>query len=343
MVIAEESKKVLSICIPTYNRINKTSELVHNILLYKGNDIEVIVLDNCSFDDTENILSSIDDKRFSYIRNESNIGSMPNVLKSMTFGTGKFVMLCLDKDFIRAENLPLFINKLKSYQEISVGYCALNYDTFEGDNNFKRGLESLLKLAYISSHPSGLFLRRDVLGDKCIIDKILNNNKTFAFNTELLKAEMCVLGNSTKVNIPLVFTEKLEDCKEVMSHTYKGDNIYFFPDNIKKTFIIYVENLLNLDISKFEKRIVLKRIFSSLFIASTFGFKEIMKNNSICAHHGISTRNVTRKEIFKNALSFSNLFRLSNFQINVFHKINIWIYANLKLIYIVCMTNLKKN
>ena len=39
---------IISICIPTYNRKDKVYELVSNILKYKGNEIEVAVLDNLS-------------------------------------------------------------------------------------------------------------------------------------------------------------------------------------------------------------------------------------------------------------------------------------------------------
>jgi glycosyltransferase involved in cell wall biosynthesis len=49
----------LSICIPTYNRVHKTLSLVTSILEYDDVDIEVVVLDNCSSDNTEIVLSNI--------------------------------------------------------------------------------------------------------------------------------------------------------------------------------------------------------------------------------------------------------------------------------------------
>ncbi|RXM48190.1 glycosyltransferase family 2 protein, partial [Flavobacterium sp. YO12] len=214
MIITENSKVFLSICIPTFNRADKTANLIKSILLYKGTDIEVIVVDNCSIDDTQNTLKNIQDERFVYIQNETNIGSMPNVLKSLSLGKGKFVMLCLDKDFILYENLPLFIQKLKSFDNVSVGHCSLNYEKFENDTTSDKGLDSLLNIAYTSEHPSGIFLNNRILQKESIISKVYGSDKTFAFNTEILKSEMCVFGNAKRVNIPLVFTEKLEDCEK---------------------------------------------------------------------------------------------------------------------------------
>lgn len=341
MIITENSKVFLSICIPTFNRADKTANLIKSILLYKGTDIEVIVLDNCSTDDTQNTLKNIQDERFVYIQNETNIGSMPNVLKSLSLGKGKFVMLCLDKDFILYENLPLFIQKLKSFDNVSVGHCSLNYEKFENDTTSDKGLDSLLNIAYTSEHPSGIFLNNRILQKESIISKVYGSDKTFAFNTEILKSEMCVFGNAKRVNIPLVFTEKLEDCEKEVSHTYKGDNIYFFPKNIQKTFNVYINNLFELNISQKEKIAVLKKIFLSLLMATTFGFKEIMGNKSICAHHSILTKDVTTGELLSYAIKFSKSFLSSKIQISFFDKIIIFISGSLKMMDIIFKSKLK--
>jgi len=338
------SRPLISICIPTYNRCEKVNDLVKSILEYEGQEIQVVVLDNCSTDDTELLLSKVEDERYAYIRNKHNIGSIPNILKSLTYGSGEFVFLCLDKDRIIVENIHHFIKAIKNDTEFVFGQCTLNIDVFKKEVVFEKGLSSLLNLVYTSEHPSGLFIKNDILINAGIIDDIINgNNKTFAFNTEILKAELSVLGNSKRINIPLVDTEMLEVCEKELSHTYRGDNIYFFPNKIIETYNIYIQNLYNLKISKKHKRIVSKYIFISLLGASTFGFRKIMENRNICSHHGIQTRNVTIRELIAILKNFNfNFIGIKNIE-SVFWRIKSLIIFNLSFFAKIVFLKLKNS
>jgi len=336
-----EEEILLSICIPTYNRISRTSKLVEDVLSYKGNDIEVIVVDNCSSDETEVILSNITDSRFRYIRNKTNIGGMPNILNSLNHGSGRFVFLCLDKDRILPENISLFIKRLSLINAI-VGQCSLNSLEHLDDVVYEEGLESLLNIAYTSEHPSGLFIKNSVLKQKTFIQDIVNKYQTFAFLPELLKAEVVVTGKASRINIPFVITETLQACEKEISHTYKGENIYFFPKNIINTLNVYLENLTSLNIDKKDKLKAVERIFSSLLIASTLGYKNIMKNRSICIHHGINTKNIGLLELLKINYLFSKAFITSSLSMNVFAKLRICIIANMKIVNTIIRNKFKK-
>lgn len=332
---------VLSICIPTYNRIRKTSALVNAILGHIGLDIEVVVVDNCSTDDTEVVLSTIRDSRFKYLRNKEAIGGMPNILKSLTYGSGRYVLLCLDKDWVLPENIPTFIQRLKQL-DVGVGQCSLNSEEYLEDISYNAGLESMLHIAYTSEHPSGLFIKNAILKQRPIIESIVDKYKTFAFLPELLKAEVAVSEKAGRINMPFVFTETLEACEKEVSHTYKGDNIYFFPKNIINRLTIYSENLFNLNISKNDKIVVLKRLFVSLLNASTLGFKEVMKNKSICMHHGINTRHVSLFELVKADYLFSKAFFNSEIPVGFFTRFYICVIGNLKIVYIMARNKVKK-
>jgi glycosyltransferase involved in cell wall biosynthesis len=342
MIISEHNKIILSICIPTFNRVDKTFDLVKNILKYEGNNIQIVVLDNCSTDETEKKLNEIQDNRFVYFKNEFNIGGMPNVLKSLTLGKGEFVMLCLDKDSIISKNLSYLIERIVENKDVTFGQCALNSPVFGTDIIYDSGISSLLNLAYTSEHPSGLFMKRDVLLNSGVIDRIIYNNKIFAFNPELLKAELSILGKSKRINIPIVCTETLETCEKEVSHTYKGDNIYFFPKNIIETFNIYIKNLYGLNLPKQYKNIVAEKIFTSLLNSSTFGYKGIMQNKSICMHHGINTRIVGVVELIKIGFSFSKSFIKSDLPLSVSSKLYICIISNMKIGYVVARNKFKK-
>ena len=64
-------KPILSICIPTYNRAQFAYAAAKNILDgWAGDEIEVVVSDNHSIDNTQELLRGIDDSRLKYFRNE---------------------------------------------------------------------------------------------------------------------------------------------------------------------------------------------------------------------------------------------------------------------------------
>lgn len=332
----------LSICIPTYNRINKTLLLVNSILEYDDVDIEVVVLDNCSSDNTERVLGNIKDNRFRYIRNKHAVGGMQNILSSLTQGNGEYVMLCLDKDRILPEKISEFIIRLKRIDVIA-GHCSLNNNIYGEDIIYEEGLESVLKFAYKSEHPSGLFINKNILKKTKVIENLISKDSTFAFLPELVKAEIAIYGKTSRINMPLVYTETLDECEMEISHTYKDDNIYFFPKNIIKTFNIYICNLHNLKLSNRDKRIVFGKIFSSLLLNSTLGFYNIMKNKSICLHHGIEPRNINILELIRIDYFFSEIYFKSKFPVCSIFKIYYFLIAHGLIIFYFIQDRLQKH
>ncbi|RYZ98014.1 MAG: glycosyltransferase, partial [Sphingobacteriaceae bacterium] len=70
----------LSICIPTYNRSNNLRETIESIITqpeFNGTDeVEIVIADNCSTDDTETVANEYTAKypsKIKYNRNSENI------------------------------------------------------------------------------------------------------------------------------------------------------------------------------------------------------------------------------------------------------------------------------
>lgn len=61
--------------IPTYNRSNTIGAYIAYVLNQTHKNIELIVVDDCSTDDTEKIILSMNDKRINYIKLERNSGT----------------------------------------------------------------------------------------------------------------------------------------------------------------------------------------------------------------------------------------------------------------------------
>lgn len=94
----EDSYPLVSIVIPTYNQESYISEAINSSLAQDYPNIEILVSDDCSTDDTFNVAKRIEDSRLKVIRNENNLGRVGNYKNAMErYASGMWV-LNLDGD-----------------------------------------------------------------------------------------------------------------------------------------------------------------------------------------------------------------------------------------------------
>lgn len=118
--------KVLSICIASYNKADITASLVKSVLTCKSPEMEVVVVDNASTDNTVEQIKAISDSRLRVFRNEDNIGGSRNLVKSLYAAEGHFCFYTNDRDIVYPEKLDGFISFLKDNSTIGGGHCVRN-------------------------------------------------------------------------------------------------------------------------------------------------------------------------------------------------------------------------
>ena len=99
-----QSQPLLSICIPTYNRasiLEKTLEsIVTSSPFYSTHDVEIVISDNCSTDNTykvcERFTTAFPNKIY-YYQTETNIGGDRNFYRVLSLAKGKCLKLNNDK------------------------------------------------------------------------------------------------------------------------------------------------------------------------------------------------------------------------------------------------------
>lgn len=324
--------RLISICIPTYNRAEKVFELVQEILTYKGDEIEVIVLDNCSNDQTHLLLDSIKDDRFVYIRNEQDIGGPFNHLKVLTYSSALYAFLCLDKDRLDYRNLPDLINRIKALDEVTFGYCGLNLVKESDDVTYEQGYESLINMAYLSNHPTGMFYKSKIFSNLDKLIQIFNDGKKFGFYPDILNGEMALTGKSKIINLPLFYTESREECAKVQSFTYNDKDIFFAPAQRFTEFYFYVDSVRQLNITRDQLFNTIKKLYVKCLLASTFGYRSIMNDQEVCEHYGMSTRKVGFIEILKIEFYFSSRFICKKLPISNFKKLQLYLFGHFRFL-----------
>lgn len=91
-----------TIGIPTFNRANMLRRAISSALDQTYPNVEVVVSDNASTDDTANVVRSFGD-RVGYHRFHANMGSRANFIKLTELATGEFFSWLQDDDLIFAD------------------------------------------------------------------------------------------------------------------------------------------------------------------------------------------------------------------------------------------------
>jgi len=81
-----------SVLIPTYNGARYLSESIDSVLNQTYRDFELLVLDNASTDETQQILARYRDPRLRVFRNDRNLGFIGNVERGRTLARGHFLV-----------------------------------------------------------------------------------------------------------------------------------------------------------------------------------------------------------------------------------------------------------
>ncbi|HVX92971.1 MAG TPA: glycosyltransferase, partial [Candidatus Dojkabacteria bacterium] len=168
----------VSITIPTYNRSQYISQAIESAINQSYKDIEIIVIDNCSTDNTEELVNHFQDKGVKYIKNHTNIGMMGNWNRCIEVSTGELLMILGDDDIL----YPNFIEESVSIFEKhpNIGF------TFTHINKVDKDGKPLTKWGYKFT-PAGLIKGRDYLLDTAKYSSCLTNSSSVLINKEVFK------------------------------------------------------------------------------------------------------------------------------------------------------------
>lgn len=112
------ARPVISIGIPTYNRREYLMNAVCSALAQTYENIEVIISDNASSDDTWEHLATIQDVRVRLVRHTHNIGMTANFNSTLDAATGEFFLLLSDDDLLT----PTAIEELSApFRSVTAG------------------------------------------------------------------------------------------------------------------------------------------------------------------------------------------------------------------------------
>lgn len=112
---------LLSLCIPTFNRGNLLQKTLESIteqdVFINTNEVEVVISDNCSTDDTQVIsetFAATFPNKIKYARNTTNVGGDLNFELALSAGVGLFLKLLNDSLLVRRGSLVEILKIIKA-------------------------------------------------------------------------------------------------------------------------------------------------------------------------------------------------------------------------------------
>lgn len=102
-----------SIILPVYNSEYYIVETVRSILNQSFQDFEVIIVDDCSTDNTINYLESINDIRFRVLKNETNKGPSFSRNLAISHARGDWIVIIDSDDLWDEKRLEVFKNNIQ--------------------------------------------------------------------------------------------------------------------------------------------------------------------------------------------------------------------------------------
>lgn len=166
----------LSICIPTYNRVNQLQAclktLIPQVAALPTGLVEIVIVNNASPDNTEQFIAELS-KEYSFVRaynNPTNWGIDGNTAKCIEYAAGEYMALLSDDDYYLDSQVEQILDRVSKQD-----YCLIRlnfhsfledmytpYQTFHNEEDvvFPRASEMLT--FFHGGHYSGVIYRSEL-------------------------------------------------------------------------------------------------------------------------------------------------------------------------------------
>lgn len=168
-------KGLISVIMPVYNGQQYLRDAIDSIINQTYDKFELIILNDCSTDNTESIIKSYDDSRIIYIKNDTNLGVAQSLNKCLKLAKGEYIARMDADDIALPDRFDKQINFLNKHSDF--GICGSNVYTIDSYGNvlgcinyseYDNEINVNLLFKQVFCHPS-VMIRASVLKDNCLM------------------------------------------------------------------------------------------------------------------------------------------------------------------------------
>ncbi len=199
----------ISVVLPTYNRSNILSRAIESVLQQTIDDFELILVDDASTDDTEQVVYGYDDPRITLLSHDDNRGGSAARNTGINNANGDFIAFLDSDDEWVPSKLEEQLNELRSLSSDWVAtYCGYTVSDHRQVNRIQRHLSellftddgstppreggeelipSILMMSFPLGGASNLFIRTDAVREIGGFDEDFQRHQDYEFLIRLLK------------------------------------------------------------------------------------------------------------------------------------------------------------
>lgn len=151
----------------TFNSSEFISEAIESVLASSFQNFELIICDDCSSDNTMDIVVGYTDLRIRVYKNDHNLGEYPNRNKCIDLASGKYLIFIDGDDTIHVEGLQMAVKAMESFSD------DLAYGIARPENeNYRRPLvvrpSESYKMHYFGKSIFNLSFSRNIFNTKIL-------------------------------------------------------------------------------------------------------------------------------------------------------------------------------
>lgn len=123
---------LVSIIMPSYNTGKFIKETINSVIAQTYSNWELIIVDDCSTDNTDEIVKSINDNRIIYLKNETNSGAAISRNKALREAKGRWIAFLDSDDLWKNDKLE---KQIKFMKENNCYFSYTNYIEIDENGN----------------------------------------------------------------------------------------------------------------------------------------------------------------------------------------------------------------
>lgn len=274
-----EQLPLVSICIPNYNNANFIGDAIQSCINQNYPNLEIIVIDNASTDNSWNIISTFKHRNLRIFQNDQNIGMYPNFMKAAEFANGDYIKFICADDWLESNyisrSLTFFCHK-----DVAI---VTSKQTIYSENRkkvigYRRVPKNISHIAipselyrYFLLHTNPIGNPTKVIMRKCVFDEFSG----FDLNIKFCNDYELWMRISKKYHVAFI--------NECLSYERKHENQHTSEYNISGDDIRYVSQAWNKNFPSLFKEdleiLLSKAIFS--FFMTGYRLSKVNKNEPI--------------------------------------------------------------
>ena len=223
----------ISIVTASYNYQNYIKETIQSVLDQTYSDWELIIVDDCSTDNSVNVIKSFNDERIKLIINEKNLGLKETLKRGIENTTGEWIAFLESDDILKKDYLEKKYTIIKQNPNVAVIFNDV--ELFGDENRVKNVTPTIIETANLlkkKTYPCNIF------NDIFIFNRLLTFSAVTVNRKKFLECNL---------NTPI---DKLFDWW-LFIHLSRKYDFYYIPEKLTKwrlhnnSYIYYKERLFD--------------------------------------------------------------------------------------------------